>query len=303
MTTKTETANRNYQDTLFRKLFSTKEKLIELYNALENTNYGPDTPVKITTLEDVLYIGRKNDLGFTIADKHVILAEHQSSINPNMPLRHLVYIGRTFEHLISGLNIYGNTLQKLPTPEFFILYTGNENWQIKTLRLSDAFLSTPSENSMELVVKFINLKYNKDNEILKRSETLEGYSRLIYYIKNGLAKGSPLIESIDEAIARCIREGCLSDFLIKHSREVENMLFEEITWEQVAELRAKEAAEKSFAEGLSKGMSEGLSKGISALIETCRDLGLSKEATSARLKNQFNLTEESLDKYMSEFWK
>lgn len=81
------------------------------------------------------------------------------------------------------------------------------------------------------------------------------------------------------------------------------MLFEEITWEQVAELRAKEAAEKSFAEGLSKGMSEGLSKGISALIETCRDLGLSKEATSARLKNQFNLTEESLDKYMSEFWK
>lgn len=87
MTTNNTLPNRVYQDSLFRKLFSTKDKIIELYNALENSHYGPDTPVEITTLEDMAYIDRKNDLGFLIDDRFVVLAEHQASINPNMPVR------------------------------------------------------------------------------------------------------------------------------------------------------------------------------------------------------------------------
>lgn len=98
--------NRNYKDTVFRKLFSEKEKLIELYNALEDANYGPDTKVEITTLEDALFVDRKNDLSFTIDDRYVIMAEHQSTEAPNIPLRHVVYMGRTLENLVLSEAIY-----------------------------------------------------------------------------------------------------------------------------------------------------------------------------------------------------
>lgn len=248
--------NRNYQDTLFRKLFSTKDKIIELYNALEDSHYGPDTSVEITTLEDVVYIDRKNDLGFLIDDRFVVLAEHQSSVNPNIPVRQFVYIGKTMEHLIKTMNIYGHSLQKIPVPEFYILYTGDEEWDVKTLRLSDSFMEVPPENSMELVVKFINLRYNEENEILKRSETLKGYSRLIFYVRANLKEDKNLRDAISLAISRCIRENYLSDFLQKYSQEVGNMLFEEITWEQFAELRAKEAADEAAKDSFIKGIEQ-----------------------------------------------
>ena len=105
---------RTYQDTVFRKLFSTKEKLIELYNALEGESFGPETKVELTTLEDVLYIDRKNDLSFLIEDRFVILIEHQSTINPNLPLRDLIYMARTLEKMMESLPIYGEPCKKSP---------------------------------------------------------------------------------------------------------------------------------------------------------------------------------------------
>lgn len=78
--------NRKYQDTVFHKLFSTKEAALELFNALEGTDYTEDTKIEITTLDNVLYLERKNDLGFTVASSFIFLGEQQSTINPNMPL-------------------------------------------------------------------------------------------------------------------------------------------------------------------------------------------------------------------------
>lgn len=277
----------------FRKLFSTKDKIIELYNALENSHYGPDTPVEITTLEDVAYIDRKNDLGLLIDDRFVILAEHQASINPNMPVRQAVYMGRTLEHLILTSAIYSQTRQDIPVPEFFVLYTGEAEWNAKILRLSDIFKAAPPDNSMELVVKIINLQYNKDNEILKRSRTLEGYSRLIFYTRDNLKACLSLHDSINLAIRRCITENFNAEFLRKFSQEVGNMLFEEITWEQFAEIRAKDAAKESFNNGLEAGLQLGIEQGVTEVIKNMLENGINEAEIIRLTKCDKNMIEQA----------
>lgn len=284
---------RTYQDTVFRKLFSTKEKLIELYNALEGESFGPETKVELTTLEDVLYIDRKNDLSFLIEDRFVILIEHQSTINPNLPLRDLIYIARTLEKMMESLPIYGETLQKIPTPEFYVLYTGEEKWEQKTLRLSESFNCRAPENSVELVVKVINLGYNEKNEVLKRSETLAGYSRLLHYIKEGKGQGKNLQESIDDAVKRCMKEGVLRDFLKKNSQEVGNMLFDEVSWEEVIAYRAEEARKK----GRDEGYGEAVDQGIRILIESHREENIPKERTIDTLIKKYGISSEQAAAY------
>ena len=112
----------------------------------------------------------------------------------------------------------------------------------------------PKENSLELVVNLVNLNYTKDSEILKKSPSLMGYSKLLYYIREELeTNGNDLKAAIDTAVLRCIDEGLIDDFLRKHSREVSGMLFKEITAEEFADIRAKEAYEDGEAAGLKKG--------------------------------------------------
>ena len=119
-------ANREYKDTLFSKLFSKPYNLIELYNAIANTDYSKDTKVEINTLEDVFFKDLKNDVSFTIDDKFVLLLEHQSTINANMPLRCLMYIARVFEKITDERAIYQEKLLRIPTPEFIVLYNGEK---------------------------------------------------------------------------------------------------------------------------------------------------------------------------------
>lgn len=178
-------ANRTAPDSLFRRLFSTPEKVIELYNATE---------------------------------------------------------------------IYSAAVRKIPIPEFYVLYTGEAPWNDKILRLSDSFdLKTDGEkipeNSMELVVKVIDLRYTEDNEILKRSSTLSGYSLLLSYVRENRKKGMSAENAIDEAVARCIREDVLADFL-KNNKEVSNMILGEgVTDEEIIAVRERDARNEGIAEG------------------------------------------------------
>ena len=144
---------------------------------------------------------------------------------------------------------------------------GNETWNTKTLKLSVSFQAPAKENSLELVVKFINLNYNinnENNEILQRSPSLLGYSKLLYYIKTAAKdNGGDLKSAIDTSVKQCMEEGLIEDFLRKHSREVTGMLFNEITVEEFAEIRAREAYEDGEKSGFTKGETAGLVKGRS----------------------------------------
>lgn len=262
---------RTYKDSLFRFMFSDKESILELYNALEGTDYGMDTEVEITTLEDVMYAGIKNDLSFKIAGRQVVLTEHQSTINWNMPLRHLEYVTDTLKRMLQNKELFKYKRIMIPTPEFYVIYTGRENWGTDEVRLSDSYIGERRENSMELVVKVINVRYNneKTSEVLKRSEKLRGYSLLLAYIDEYKREGKTLKTAVDFAIRRCIAEDILKDFLTTYGMEVRGMLFENITAEEFAEIRAEEKAEEEREKALEQGRTIGLEQGreeLSTLI-------------------------------------
>jgi hypothetical protein len=172
--------NREYKAGLFASLFGEPERAIELYNALSGTNFPPDAKVEMATLEDVLFRDRINDLAFIIEGRLVILVEHQSTINMNMPLRFLIYLGRVYEKIMESYILYRTKLVKIPTPEFIVLYNGlGDAPERETLRLSDAFMDAPeikfnAKLPLELEVSVFNINEGMNAEIVRRCGTLDG---------------------------------------------------------------------------------------------------------------------------------
>ena len=208
-------------------------------------------------------------------------------------MRQLGYIARTLEKIVPDPEIYSAAVRKIPIPEFYVLYTGEAPWNDKVLRLSDSFdLKTDGEkipeNSMELVVKVIDLRYTEDNEILKRSSTLSGYSLLLSYVRENRKKGMSAENAIDEAVARCIREDVLADFL-KNNKEVSNMILGEgVTDEEIIAVRERDARNEGIAEGEFRN---------NILIQKLIDAGriddlrrsVADEAYKKKLYEEFNL--------------
>lgn len=247
-------ANKKYKDSVFTRLFSDKKNLIELYNAIENTNYSANTDIQINTLEDVLFMDRVNDISFIIDGKFVVLAEHQTTVNYNMPLRFLMYIARLYEKMIDNKAIYRENLIKIPTPEFIVLYNGKkEQPENRMLKLSDAFIIEKSDIKLEVIVKVININYGK-SKILEKSKSLNEYSYFIYEIQKYLDEGLPLKEAIKNAIQDCIKQNVLKNFLERNGSEVINMLYTEFDIDVAKEVWQEEAKEQGRQEGRQEGI-------------------------------------------------
>jgi hypothetical protein len=133
-------ANREYKDSVFSLLFNDKASLLELYNAIHDTNYTNEDDVEINTLQNALFMGRLNDLSFIMAGVLVILVEHQSTLNPNMALRLFIYMGRLYEKIVDGRRMYSSKRISIPRPEFIVLYNGKEDMPAEsTLKLSGLY--------------------------------------------------------------------------------------------------------------------------------------------------------------------
>jgi len=179
--------NVKYKNSVFSLLFGNPEALRELYSAIEGVVLPPDTPIDINTLTGALYMDQINDLSFTVGNLLVVIMEHQSTINPNMPLRLLMYIAYIYEKIINRKLLYRTKLEKIPTPEFIVLYNGKEPYPDRsTLKLSDAFkdacgllgVKNPAPPPLELVVQVYNINSGHNAEILEKSRTLDKLQRL-----------------------------------------------------------------------------------------------------------------------------
>ncbi|MCL2276907.1 MAG: Rpn family recombination-promoting nuclease/putative transposase [Treponema sp.] len=248
--------NRNHKDSVFSKLFSDPEILRELYSAISGVDIPPDAIIDINTLSEALFMNRINDLSFAIDDKIVVLIEHQSTVNYNIPIRLLMYIGRVYEKIIDKKNIYHRKLIKIPAPEFIVLYNGKDEYpDYQELRLSASFKETSGLKNdkkisppLELIVQVYNINQGRNPDILNKSANLNGYSLLMGKIKEFSAR-LPLAESVRAAVKYCIERDVLKRFLENIGSEIINMLFEDITIEEIAEIRGEERYEEGLEQG------------------------------------------------------
>ena len=262
-------ANTKYKDSVFSFLFSNPDVLRDLYCALKDVAIPDDVPVTINTLQDVLYLDRVNDISFAIGDKQVILIEHQSTINPNMCLRLLMYVTRVYEKLIGGdKKIYSTKRIPVPRPEFFVLYNGVAPFQDEeTLKLSDSFESGISVGlpmnappALELEVKVININHGRNDGIVKKCKTLAGYSAFVGKVQEYEREKLGREEAIKKAIKYCLEHDILKEFLTENATEVVNMLTTEWDWDTALAVRFEEGIE----EGLETVAIKALTKGYSA---------------------------------------
>ncbi len=252
------TVNREYKDTMFRLLFREKQELLQLYNAVNHSHYADADQLQVVTLENAIYMNMKNDLAFWV-DCHLYLYEHQSTYNPNIPLRNLFYVAREYEKLVNDCSLFSSKLIRIPTPHFIVFYNGIQKQpERRELKLSDAYLCNDSIPELELKVTMLNINLGNNTELLEQCETLKQYLTYVELIRKYVKEpDTPLTEAVERAVNECIKNGILTDFLRKHKSEAISVsIFE---YNEVEEKEKMRRAEHSVGleEGLLIGRREG----------------------------------------------
>ena len=242
--------NSKYKDTLFRMIFRDKKNLLSLYNALNKTSYTYPDDMKITTLEDVIYVGMKNDVSFLLSSI-MNLFEHQSTFNPNMPVRGLLYLARIYQNYIreNGLNIYSSTQISLPVPVYVVFYNGRkEEAEYQELKLSDAFKKSEfsGQAALECRVIMLNINLGHNKELFENCRILWEYAYFINEVRENQKKGSSIEVAVRQAQKSCIEQDILKEFLEKNSAEVSDVILEEFNEEQYAEGLREEGKAKTL---------------------------------------------------------
>ena len=286
-------AKREYKDTVFRMLFSDKKNLLSLYNAVTGRAHENAEDFEIVTLDNAVYMGMKNDLSFLL-DTHIYLYEHQSTKNPNMPLRDLFYISLEYQKYVSDKSLYSSTLQKLPAPVFMVFYNGTEEMEERTeLRLSQAYEHFEGEPNLELKVMVLNINAGHNEELMKQCRMLKEYAQYVARVR-GYAGSMKLEEAVRRAIRECITEEILTDFLRKNRAEVEMVSILEYDKEYEEKKLRKAEYEAGEQEGLNRGLAQGI-------VETGCAYGVSKKEILERLQERLNISCQTAQEYFARY--
>ncbi len=266
--------NKKYKDRLFRLVFGAEENkkhLLSLYNALNNTHYENENDIQITTLEDAIYMHMKNDISFIIAF-NMDLFEHQSTFNPNMPLRGFMYFGHLYDKYLhmTKQDVYGKKLVKIPTPEYIVFYNGTNEYSDKIeLKLSDAFINKKDGSKFEWTATMLNINADHNKELMDKCTVLKEYSDFVQLIRD-YSQSMPLEQAIDQAVKAAGKWQCLGNFLQQHRSEVVSV----VLMEYDEKLHEDTCFEEGFEEGHAKGIEENT---ISNIISVTKSLKCSLE--------------------------
>jgi hypothetical protein len=197
-----------------------------------------------------------NDISFEIGGKIVVLIEHQSTINPNMALRMLMYVGRVYEKTVMDDGIYTTKKITIPAPEFFVFYNGEAPYpDKKILKLSDAFEKLPvlglpwKKANLELVVRVININEGKNGELARKCKVLAHYSVFVGKMRENKKTGMGLEEAARKAVEYCLKHDILKEFLERNATEVMGMLMTEGNWDDALAVRYREGWKGGLEEG------------------------------------------------------
>lgn len=263
-------AARNYKDRIFRMVFREKKALLALYNAMNETDYENEDDLKVTTLESALYLEMKNDVSFVLYDE-LLLYEHQSTKNPNLPLRNLFYVSDVYSELTKDLFLYGSVPVQIPEPKFVVFYNGLENMQEReVLKLSSLYAKKAEHISLELETLVLNVNVGYNKILMERCRQLSDYAQFVSEVRKRLSKKIPLSEAVNEAVEDCIQRGILAEFLSKNRAEVIKVSIYEYDEEKVKRMFKEECMKLGMEQGKQLGIEQGKQIGIEQGIEQAR---------------------------------
>ena len=281
--------NRIYKDRLYKMIFNDKSELLKLYNAINGTHYDDPAMLTITTLDNAIYMTMENDLSFII-DMRLALYEQQSTVNPNLPLRFLMYITDIYSAYTKDMNIYGSKKVQIPLPSFVIFYNGVKSQPDRTeFLLSELFHPTTDQPALELKAVMLNINKGHNQELMNACHTLRDYSEYVARIRNYSAE-MPLTDAVEKAITECIHENILRDFLLKNRAEAKAMSIYEYDEEKTLRMFREEGYEDGERNGK-----------IQATIEMCLEFNLSSDAIVQKLMTKFQFSENQAQEYLDNY--
>ncbi len=242
--------NREYKSDVFGMLMEEPGYALEVYNALNQSDYRDPGLVEVCNLERGISLSVRNDAAF-ILDMNLSVYEHESTVCPNMPLRELIYVTNILEQLVKTQNIYGRRLVKIPTPRFAVFYNGMEDQRSRyQLKLSDAYANPLEKPELELTCNVYNINSGKNRKLLSKCPVLRQYMIFVGYVREYMGKypEKDLRKAINKAIDRCIREDVLREFLIRRRGEVTKVTQLDYTFDRSIELEREDAREEARAE-------------------------------------------------------
>ena len=232
--------NREVVSDVFSMLMQYPVYALDIYNALNGSHYEDPRLVEIVTLKNGISLTVRNDGSFFIGGV-VNFYEHQSTHNPNMPLRFTIYYLEYLKQWIKDykINLYGKKRIRIPTPHFVVFYNGIvKRPDYEVVKLSASFCSSEQagEEAIEVRCKVYNINYGRNPWLAESSRVIDGYGIFINKIRNDIDKGMELKEAMDNAINDCIKANILREFFIERRDEVRRVTELDFTWEKQEEL-------------------------------------------------------------------
>ena len=125
-------------------------------------------------------------------------------------------------------------------------------------------------------------------------------------IRELLLEYQEIIEQLD-AVEEMKQEGLMQDMIrlmrrivdyqLRRERELRERM-DEVMGGKVLELPSDKLREER-----AQGIAQGIAQGVKALVEVCREFGMSREDTEERIKTKFKLTSGRAQEYMQEYWR
>lgn len=271
-------------DSLFIAIFGrntkqSKQWRLDLYNALNNTNYTDPDALEVNTIENVIFINMYNDVSFLI-DSQMTLYEQQSTTNANMPLRGLMYFSQLYQQYINDIDeeLTDSVLIKIPNPNFVVFYNGQTNRPDDyELKLSDAFINEDKSGRFEWTARVININADHNEILQKKCKVLYDYSRFITRIRSNKKSGLPLNKAVDEAVEWACKENLLDGYIRSKKMEVRGMLLTEFDEERFKRVVHRHGVQQGREEKAVEAATELLKENISPeTIAKCVKLPLEK---------------------------
>ena len=295
--------NREFKDRLFRFVFGNeeyKEFALSLYNAINGSSYTDASDLEFTTIRDAVYMGMKNDVSFLVSD-YMNIYEQQSTFNPNMPLRFLIYAGLLYSRYANDndINLYSDSLQSIPAPRCVCLYNGEDRKteECFSFKLSDAFRNN-EKGDIEVSVTCYNINYDTDKKLLQDCKPLNELAWFVEEARKNTRAGDELEDAINKALNDMPEDFLIRKLLMSNKAEVVSMCITEYDEAKTFALYGAEREAKGEAKGRAEGEIKGRAEGtIKTLLRMIKRGLLTEEEAAA----DANMTAAEFRKLVAQF--